>query len=166
MRRPTETGKLLEVLIRHRVDFVVVGMTAGVLQGAPLSTFDLDVVYSRAPENLTRLLAALREVEAEFKHAGGRKIAPNMSHLESSGHKLLVTKLGELDVLATIDQDLGYEELREDTVEVDLDAFSVRVLALSRLIEVKERAGRPKDLAALPVLRSTLERIQTRAGNG
>lgn len=65
MRRPTETGKLLEVLIRHRVDFVVVGMTAGVLQGAPLSTFDLDVVYSRAPENLTRLLAALREVEPD-----------------------------------------------------------------------------------------------------
>jgi hypothetical protein len=35
--------------------------------------------------------------------------------------------------------------------------LAVRVLSLSALIEAKERSGRPKDLAALPVLRATLE---------
>ncbi|MCK6536547.1 MAG: hypothetical protein L6Q84_26550 [Polyangiaceae bacterium] len=162
MRRSTETAKLLEVLCRHRVEFIVVGMTAGVLQGAPLSTFDLDIVYSRAGENLPRLLAALREVGAEFKHAGGRHIAPNESHLESPGHKLLETALGELDVLGTIDMNLGYQELLSDCVTLRLDGFEVRVLSLRRLIEVKERAGRPKDLAAVPVLRSTLERSEAK----
>jgi hypothetical protein len=33
----------------------------------------------------------------------------------------------------------------------------MRVLSLSALIEATERAGRPKDLAALPLLRATLE---------
>jgi hypothetical protein len=37
--------------------------------------------------------------------------------------------------------------------------LTVRVLGLPALIEAKERAGRPKDLAALPVLRATLEEL-------
>jgi hypothetical protein len=39
---------------------------------------------------------------------------------------------------------------------------AVRVLTLSALIEAKERAGRPKDLAALPVLRATLDELRRR----
>jgi hypothetical protein len=35
-----------------------------------------------------------------------------------------------------------------------------RALTLERVIEVKRRAGRPKDLAALPVLLATLDEIQ------
>jgi hypothetical protein len=35
--------------------------------------------------------------------------------------------------------------------------MNLHVLQLERLIGVKERAGRAKDLAALPVLRATLE---------
>jgi hypothetical protein len=38
--------------------------------------------------------------------------------------------------------------------------LNVRVLSLPALIEAKERSGRPKDLAALPVLRATLEERQ------
>jgi len=158
MRRATDTTRLLEVLARHNVDFVVVGMTAGVLQGAPLATFDLDVVYSRKPENLDRLLAVLREIHAIFRHAGDRKIAPALSHLQSPGHKLLETDLGDFDVLGTVDETLGYEELLADAINLELGEMSVRVLSLERLIEIKQRAGRPKDLAALPVLQTTLER--------
>ena len=51
MSHATETLKLLRLLHRHGVDFIVVGMTAGVLQGVPAMTFDLDVVYSRDPEH-------------------------------------------------------------------------------------------------------------------
>jgi hypothetical protein len=44
------------------------------------------------------------------------------------------------------------------TTEMKLaEGLSVRVLALTALIEIKERLGRPKDLAVIPVLRATLE---------
>jgi hypothetical protein len=66
--------------------------------------------------------------------------------------------LGDLDVLGSIDDGLGYGELLGDTVILTVDEMSLRVLSLSRLIEVKQRAGRPKDLAVLELLRSTLER--------
>jgi len=36
--------------------------------------------------------------------------------------------------------------------------MSVRVLSLERLIEVKEKAGRDKDIAVLPLLRATMAR--------
>ncbi len=41
---------ILDALVRHRVDFIVVGGVAAVLEGAPISTFDLDIVYNRSDE--------------------------------------------------------------------------------------------------------------------
>jgi hypothetical protein len=42
---------LLRILVAHGVDFIIVGGVSAVLQGAPISTFDLDLVLSRAPDN-------------------------------------------------------------------------------------------------------------------
>ncbi len=157
MRESADTLELLRVLIRHGVEFIVVGMTAGVLQGAPVVTFDLDIVYRREPDNLDRLLAALLELDARFR-GNPRRIPPNLSHLESAGHKLFETRLGDCDVLGSIDDGLGFDDLMPDTINIETEELSLHVLGLKRLIEIKRRAGRPKDLAALPVLQSTLER--------
>jgi hypothetical protein len=51
-----------------------------------------------------------------------------------------------------------------DTRVVDLDGGAIRVLGLRRLIEIKKRAGRPKDLMAIPYLESTLDEIEKRRG--
>jgi hypothetical protein len=49
------------------------------------------------------------------------------------------------------------------TVEIKLaEGLTVRVLSLPALIEAKERSGRPKDLAVLPVLRATLDETKRR----
>jgi len=160
MTSASNTPEILEVLSRHGVEFIVVGVTAAVLQGAPVVTFDLDIVYARTSENIARLLEALNELSAIFRNTPGRRIAPNESHLESTGHKLLQTKLGPLDVLGTIDNDAGYEELLPHAVRLDVGGRKIAALGLERLIEVKQRAGRPKDLAVLPVLRATLARTR------
>jgi hypothetical protein len=57
----------LEVLARHHVDFIVVGGVAAVLNGAPVSTFDLDIVHARTDANLDRLMHALGELEAHYR---------------------------------------------------------------------------------------------------
>jgi hypothetical protein len=149
---------MLETLARHRVDFIVVGGVCAVLQGAPLSTFDLDVVHSRTPDNLQRLLAALQELDAIYREQPHRRLRPGLSHLASSGHQLLLTTSGWLDVLATLSGDRGYDELLPHTVEGTLsEGLKVRLLNLATLIVVKEEAGRDKDKAVLPILRRTLE---------
>jgi predicted nucleotidyltransferase len=161
MPASTESFEILKVLARHRVEFIVVGMTAAVLQGAPVQTFDLDIIYSLADENVQRLLIALDELSAEFRgDIAGRRLRPNASHLMSTGHKLLTTKFGQLDVLATIEKDTRYEDLLGETVKLDIDGLVTQVLGLERLISAKENAGRPKDHAALPVLRATLDVVR------
>ena len=45
---------ILKTLHQHKVKFIIVGGVCAVLHGAPLATFDLDVVHSREPDNLTR----------------------------------------------------------------------------------------------------------------
>jgi hypothetical protein len=42
------------------------------------------------------------------------------------------------------------------------EGLIVHVIDLPTLIELKEKAGRPKDLAALPVLRATLAETRRR----
>lgn len=55
---------ILQTLGRHGVAFVVVGRVAAILEGVPVSTFDLDIIHERDPENHRRLIGALRELNA------------------------------------------------------------------------------------------------------
>jgi hypothetical protein len=155
-------AEILRLLAANDVEFVVVGMTAGVLHGAPVTTVDLDVVHRRSRENVERLLRVLAELDAVYRH-DPRQLRPRESHLVGPGHQLLTTTYGDLDCLGTIDQDRGYEELLDQTVEMKLaGGRTIRVLSLPALIEAKERSGRPKDLAVLPVLRATLDELKRR----
>lgn len=157
--RSARSAEILRLLARKEVEFIVVGMTAGVLRGAPVTTVDLDIVHRRSPENVARLLGVLAELDAVYRH-DPRKLRPNESHLLGPGHQLLTTTHGDLDCLGAIDQDKSYEDLLAQTTEMKLaEGLSVRVLALTALIEIKERSGRPKDLAVIPVLRATLDEL-------
>lgn len=158
MSRPAPRFKdALDVLARHDVDFVVVGGVAAVLAGAPISTFDLDIVPARGPENLVRLIAALSEIDARYRDLTGRILRPDVQGLAGTGHHLLLTTCGPVDVLGTIGQGDGYDQLISDVVELQIGNYRVRTLGLAALIRTKEAAGRAKDLAVLAVLRRTLE---------
>jgi hypothetical protein len=108
---------MLRVLVEHEVEFIIVGGVCAVLQGAPVTTFDLDIVHRRSPENLTRLLEALQEMDAHYREHKTRKLRPDVSHLSSPGHHLLMTDFGPMDVLGTIDVDLSFEDLLPHTLE-------------------------------------------------
>lgn len=153
--------QILGVLAKHQVEFVIVGGVAAHFYGASYMTKDMDVVYGRSPENIRRSLAALDEMETIFRDFAGRRIAPNAGYLASPNPKLLLTKFGPLDMLGTLsmeDDDSGYASLIDDATLVQLDGYAVHVLALPRLIAVKERLKRPHDLAVLPILRAALAR--------
>lgn len=154
--RVADPVEILSRLAAGQVDFIVVGMAAGILRGAPLATADLDIVHRRHPENVSRLLLVLGDLEAVYRH-DPRQLRPGESHLVSPGHQLLATRHGDLDCLGTIGDGRTYEDLLARAPELELrPGLVLRVIDLPTLIELKEKAGRPKDLAALPVLRATL----------
>lgn len=153
-------AETLRLLIAGEVEFIVVGMTAGILQGVPVTTVDLDIVHRRTPENVARLLAVLADLDAVYRH-DQRRLRPRESHLLGPGHQLLTTTQGDLDCLGTIGEGLGYEELLPRTVTLTLSGGKTAlVLSLPALIEEKERAARPKDLAVLPALRATVNELK------
>ena len=146
---------ILKVLARHEVEFIVVGGVCAVLLGAPVATFDLDIVHSRTQENLDRLARALGELDAHYREHLPRHVSPAREALAKSGHHLLITRFGPLDVLGSIGEDDDYPTLvsRSEGVQVDRDV-SVRILDLDTLIEVKQKTVRAKDRYMLEILRA------------
>jgi predicted nucleotidyltransferase len=148
----------LRVLRDEGVDFIVVGGVAAVLNGAPINTFDLDIVPLRDEVNGAKLLTALSQIGAIYRLQPARQLRPTLTHLASSGHQQLITNHGPLDVLGTIGRNMSYGDLLPHTVEMDLgQGLSVRVLDLQTIIALKEELAQEKDLAVLPVLRRTLQ---------
>ena len=156
-------AEILRLLAANEVEFIVVGMTAGVLQGAPVTTIDLDILHRRTSANVARLWRVLTELDAFYRH-DRRKLRPRESHLAGPGHQLLTTIHGDLDCLGEIDEGKRYEDLLERTIAIQLsEGAVVRTLDLPTLIEIKQRSGRPKDLAVIPALRATLDEIRRRS---
>lgn len=162
-----QSTKLLQTLRSLHdggVDFILVGGLAAVLNGAPVHTYDVDILYARDPGNVDRLLRVLDEMDAIFRVQPERRIKPNESHLRAGGYLNLLTRYGPLDVLGSIGTILKYEDLLTRSTELEIgEGIRIRVLNLETLIALKEELGGEKDAAVLPVLRSTLAEIKKRA---
>lgn len=129
-----------------------------------MTTFDLDLVHSRSPENIDRLFKALEELDAHARGRGGERIRPDRSHLSSPGHQLLMTKHGPLDLLGAVSGGRDYPDLLSHCREMRVGDLTVRVVDLDTLIELKEAAGRDKDVAVLNLLRRTRDEARNTGG--
>ena len=110
------------------------------------------------------MLPVLESLDAAFRFPPDRRLRPNHSHLSGSGHINLRTTNGLVDLLCTIGKNLSYEDLLPHSDELDLGkGFTVRVLRLEKLIELKEDLNGDKDRAVLPTLRATLDQIRKSA---
>lgn len=153
----------LTALQQSGSEFILVGGLAAVLQGAPVQTYDVDVVYSRTRENVQRLIDVLNSIDAVFRIQLERRLRPNASHLQGTGHLNLLTKFGPLDLLATIGDGFTYDDLVPHAQEMLISkAIRIRVLKLDQIIALKEKLGNEKDMAVLPILRHTLRESKNR----
>ncbi len=155
---------LLVELSGAGVEFVIVGGVAAVLQGAPVTTLDLDIVHRRTPENVERLLGVLLRLDAIMRYdLANRGLRPTAEMLAGRGQLNLSTSLGPLDPLCELHEGQGYEELLAHCDIVTDEGLSLQVLDLPTLIEIKMRAGRAKDRLMLPVLIATLKERLSRS---
>ena len=153
------TRQQLELLSNHRVDYVIVGGVAAALHGSSVPTFDLDVCYSRKPQNLERLASALLSVHAQLRGAPtGLPFKPDVATLQRGLNFTFDTDLGPLDLLGEVAGVGGFAEASAGAVLHELFGRSHLVLNLDKLIAAKRAAGRPKDLNAIPELEAIRER--------
>lgn len=159
-RSATDFAAVLAALYRHRVRFLLVGGVAAVIEGAPLATFDVDIVPDRGDRNIDRLMTALAELEAHYRERPD--LRPTADALAGSGHHLLLTRHGPLDVLGSIGRGRTYGDLSPRSRRRVVGGTPVRVLQLEAQIAVKEELNFAKDRAALPLLRAALEQRRQR----
>jgi hypothetical protein len=140
--------KLLETLVLHDVDFVLIGGMAGVARGSAYVTLDVDVAYDRARTNLERLAGALHELDAKLRGAPpDLPFAPDAKTLANGANFTFDTRYGSLDILADPAGAPAYATLRDEAGdELLVEGIRIRVASLDHLIAMKEAAGRPKDL--------------------
>ena len=156
--RVLDMPSIVRVLVDHGVAFVVIGGAAGVLHGSPLPTQDVDVVPRNDHDNLTRLSAALRELDARIRNGDEEPLpfAHDATSLAGSVFWNLSTKHGDLDVTFRPSGTEGYPDLARSAASATLGGIEVQVAALGDIIRSKEAAGRDKDRRALPILRELL----------
>lgn len=142
-----DPAPILRTLEKHDVDFVVVGGLAGLAYGSRYPTNDTDVAYARTRDNLERLAAALRELEATLRGAPpGDPFMLDAVSLANGANFTFDTKFGALDILGDPAGAPRYEALRKNSVTTTLFGVAVRVASLDHLIAMKEATGRPGDL--------------------
>jgi hypothetical protein len=135
--------RLIEILTRHDVRFIVVGGVAAVLQRVPINTQDFDLVHDRAKENVARLLLALAELGAVYAD-DPRHLKPNESHLVGPGNQLLRSGNLKFDLLGSVDFGGGYEDLLPYSEVLDVGGSAVRVLTLEKQVELSGSSLAPR----------------------
>ncbi len=147
--------EILELLNKYEVEYIVVGGVAAVIQGAPITTFDLDALVRISDDNASRLSLALDELDARYREHQST-IKPTKEDILAGGHLLLLTRAGPLDVLGFIGDKDRYEDLVHLSSEVAMTIGRFRVLDLEELIRQKKATDRPKDRAVIELLEEAL----------
>lgn len=153
--------RILKILSRHEVRFVVIGGIAGRLWGSTTVTNDLDICYARDGANLKALALALRELKVKLR--GVDKDLPfivDARTLEMGDHFTFTTIAGNFDCLGTPAGSGGYESLARTAASMDVGNLTVSVASLEDLIQMKRVAGRPKDLIEVEVLAAVREELE------
>jgi hypothetical protein len=144
------------LLEQHRVQYVVVGGVAAVLQGAPVTTFDIDALIKVDALNIDRLAKVLSILDARYREH--HDLRPTTSDLAAGGHLLLMTNSGPFDVLGFIGGGRRYEDVAASTRKLSLGDMTIKVLSIEALIADKKMLGRDKDLVAVRLLEAALDR--------
>jgi hypothetical protein len=157
--------RAFRALARHDVRFVVIGGVGARLHGSPTVTNDTDICYEPSPENLEKMAAALRDLDATRRGVeDGVPFLLDPKTLAAGDHFTFTTLAGGFDCLGTPAGVGGFNELADGAVPFDVDGLTVLVASIDDLIRMKRAAGRPQDLIAVEWLSAVRDELD--AGDG
>jgi hypothetical protein len=158
---PLDPERILRTLGRHGVAYILIGALAARLQGFPRVTADADITPARDEDNLERLAAALRELDARVY----TESVPEGLPFDCTGPTLgraelwnLVTSAGRLDIAFVPSGTSGFEDLARGALRFEVFGVEIRAANLLDIIRSKEAADRPQDRQDVVVLKEMLRR--------
>jgi len=161
---PTDFRSLFVTLETGRLRYVVVGGLALVLHGVDRLTADIDLAVDLAPEAAASMITTLLA-------AGYRPVAPVDARLfadpatraawrRERGMQVfsLWDSTGRRPTIDLFtDSVIPFEDLWKDASKIEIaQKLAIRVASIPHLIQLKEIAGRPQDIADIERLRAIL----------
>ena len=140
--------RLLTALLRARVRFMVVGLSAATMQGAPVVTQDVDLWFEKLGDP---------KISQALKSVGAACVPPSILNppmLAGVGAELFDIVL-RMDGLGTFAREF------KNCVDVPLGRHQLKVLSLERILVSKLAANRAKDRVTIPILRDALAATTT-----
>jgi hypothetical protein len=165
---PVAFERIIEILNRRRVRYVVIGGLAALLQGVALPrTADLDVTPSSDPANKKRLASALRELNAKLRAPGlDEPIEIPLDERTFSGMVTMTftTRFGPFDVCFVPDGTTGFEDLQRNALVIKRLGVRIPVCSLKDIVRSKRAAGREKDAGHLTILVEFIDQEEQHRG--
>ncbi len=158
---PLDPERLVRILAKHHVRYVLIGALAARLQGFPRLTADADITPDPSHDNLEHLASALHELAARvYTESVPEGLSFDCSAAALSRAPLwnLTTDAGRLDVAFVPAGTEGYADLRRDAVRFEVFGVELLVASLSDIVRSKEAFDRPQDRQDVVVLREMLRR--------
>jgi hypothetical protein len=127
------------------VRYLIVGLSAAVLQGADTVTLGIDLWFEDRSDP---------RIQEAAKRAGGVWVPASFGMMPPM---LGGDALGDrFDVVLTLDGLPNFSDEARHAKRLEVDGLALPVLPLERIIHSKRAAGRRKDLAVLPALEAAL----------
>jgi hypothetical protein len=136
--------QLVQALRSEKIRFQIAGMSAAILQGAPAATLDTDIWIDLPERQYLRVLEISKRI-------GATALAPTAVALADDS---MVNFLYRVDGIGAFSTEL------KKARRVVLHGVEVPALALESVLKSKRFVGRPKDLAAVPLLEETLRLLK------
>lgn len=164
-REQSPLERFCAVLAEHGVEFIVVGGQAEALMGSSRVTYDVDLCYRRAADNLERLATALGTLNLTLRGAPPELKFRLDAQALALGQNYTFEVDGEypLDLLGYLEPIGIYDDLLPHAETVSIGGRPTHVIGLDDLIRIKRHINRPKDRESLLQLEA-IKRLREQEG--
>lgn len=151
-------AKVAKALKASQLEAILIGNGAAALQGAPVTTVDLDFFYRETKRNEEKL--------AKFAQFIGAEVTRPYPQLSTLTRLILPDTSVYLYFITIMAGVSSLPSLRSRASRVEMEGNELLVASLEDVIQSKKLAGRPKDLAVMYVLEAALARKKEKADAG
>ena len=138
--------EFVELLIKHKVDYLVVGGYAVGIHGHPRYTGDLDIWLNISDENAQRILAAVNEFGFSSYKLSIKDFMKEGSVIQLGYPPLRIDLLNQIDGVA-------FSDCIKNKKEVNIEGLMVNFISYNDLLKNKRASNRPQDIADLDSLK-------------
>ena len=157
-----ELRRILELLVQHNVEFVLVGGYAAMVHGVSLVTRDIDICTHFSRPNLERIHAAVADLHPyHFLTPQEIPFAIPPGFEKGLRNLYIGTDMGRLDCLGEILGIGDYAAAQTVSIPLPLPFGSVWMLDRKAMIRAKSALDRPQDKVTVMQLMAMEEREGT-----